>query len=56
MPGLEGWQVGTKVWLVLDGATEEGHLTWNISTGMVAHLGGGASWRWPAAQEDAAIS
>lgn len=39
LPGLEGWQVGTKVWLVLDGATGEGHLTWDISTGVVAHLG-----------------
>lgn len=41
MPGLEGWQVGTNVWLVLGEDTGEGHLTWNISTGMVAHLGVG---------------
>lgn len=41
MPGLEGGQVGTKVWLVIGGPTGEGHLTWDISTGMVAHPGGG---------------
>lgn len=29
------------MWLVLDGDTGEGHFTWDISTGMVAHLGGG---------------
>lgn len=27
LTGLEGRQVGTKVWLLLDGATGEGHLT-----------------------------
>lgn len=41
LPGLEGWQVGMNVWLVLDGATGEVCLTWDISTDMVACLRGG---------------
>lgn len=54
LPGLEGWQVGTKVRLVLDGATGEGQ-----ERAIFSGTSPQAWWHtleWPAAQEDVPVS